>query len=313
MKASERVGLTSMLACTALLAAACTGGHATPDPLKGPYVALGDSYTSGPGIPNQTGKPAGCARSDHNYPSLVAERLELKAAGFRDMSCSGAAVTDLSTAQSTKDGTNPAQFTALSKSTRLITLGIGGNDIGFTSLITQCVKQGVIYRLTKGLSAADGAPCRAHYVSAGTDEVKQRVDEAGVQLAKALTQIKHRAPNARVYVVGYPAIVPPQDTNCGRELVLAAKDVTYLHAKEQQLNAMLRERAEAAGAEYVDTYTPSIGHDACSAEKTRWVEPLIPGSRAVSAHPNQRGEQGMANAVLHTMHVPDAKQLISAE
>ncbi|WP_369254690.1 hypothetical protein [Streptomyces sp. R35] len=68
---------------------------------KGPYVALGDSYTSGPKIPPQTGNPVGCDRSGRNYPALVAKELGLKAADFRDVSCSGATITNFTTPQST--------------------------------------------------------------------------------------------------------------------------------------------------------------------------------------------------------------------
>ncbi|MFF0013030.1 hypothetical protein [Streptomyces sp. NPDC005374] len=66
----------------------------------------------------------------------------------------------------------------------------------------------------------------------------------------------------------------------------------------QWLNAELRKRAGAAGAGYVDTYTPSEGRDACSAQGTRWIEPLVPKSPAAAVHPNERGERGMAEAVL---------------
>jgi hypothetical protein len=46
-----------------------------------------------------------------------------------------------------------------------------------------------------------------------------------------------------------------------------------------------------------DTYTPSSGHNACSAEASRWTEPLLPASPAAPLHPNAAGEQGMADAV----------------
>ena len=52
------------------------------------YVALGDSFTAGPVIPNQLDDPIGCFRSDHNYPHLVA--ASLRPAKFADASCSGA-------------------------------------------------------------------------------------------------------------------------------------------------------------------------------------------------------------------------------
>ncbi|WP_425329668.1 hypothetical protein [Streptomyces sporangiiformans] len=48
-------------------------------------------------------------------------------------------------------------------------------------------------------------------------------------------------------------------------------------------------------------YTPSVGHDACSPAKTRWIEPLAPSSPAARVHPNERGERGMADAVLRAI------------
>ncbi|MFF2125097.1 SGNH/GDSL hydrolase family protein [Streptomyces olivochromogenes] len=220
----------------------------------GPYVALGDSYTAGPGIPSRTGTPTGCDRSDHNYPALV-------------------------------------------------TLGIGGNDIGFSELITQCAKSGILYFATgSGKYTGNHAPCRSQYVDGSTDTVRQKINTVGDHLADTLAEVERRAPQARVYVVGYPAILPATAGDCGRDMGLAPGDVTFLHQEQQQLNATLRQRAEAAGAGYVDTYAPSKGHDACSARETRWVEPLVPLAPAAPVHPNARGERGMADAVINTIN-----------
>jgi lysophospholipase L1-like esterase len=269
---------------------------------KGSYVALGDSYTAGPGIPDQSGTPAGCGRSDRNYPSLVARELDIKAAGFRDMSCSGATVNDLSGSQSTDDGVNPAQLSALSSRTRLVTIGLGGNDIGFSALVKRCATSGIFYYATgSGKYTGDDAPCQGQYVSGDTDEIQQRIRTAGERLADALKEVKHRAPQAGVYVVGYPAILPSKSSDCGREMGLAPGDVTFLHHELQQLNTTLKQRAEDAGVGYVDTYTPSVGHDVCSAPQTRWIEPLVPLTPAAPVHPNARGERGMADAVLSTV------------
>jgi lysophospholipase L1-like esterase len=309
MKTSVRAGPAGVLAFGTPAVAIAVTRHedGVPAPPKGPYVALGDSYTAGPKIPGQSGKPADCDRSDRNYPALVARRLGLAAADFRDVSCSGATIAELSAPQSTDRGTNPAQLSNLSARTRLVTLGIGGNDIGFASVVEQCVKTGLLYYATGSGRYLPGgnAPCRGQYASGSSDEVRQKIEAADGRLSRAVGAIAHRAPNARVYVVGYPAILPAGGPGCGRAMGLAPGDVGNLHQKEQELNAMLRRRAEDTGAEYVDTYEPSVGRDACAARDVRWIEPLVPRAPAAAVHPDERGERGMADAVLESLEASD--------
>ncbi|GAQ76510.1 SGNH/GDSL hydrolase family protein [Streptomyces turgidiscabies] len=304
MRNSVRAVLAGAVACGALVTAITVGRGGDDDqaPPQGPYVALGDSYTSGPGIPSQATTPAGCARSDRNYASLVARQLALDTADFRDMSCSGAKIADLSSPQSTQDGVNPAQLSALTARTALVTIGVGGNDIGFAATVQECVKKGVVHRLTgSGRFTGNDAPCHGEYASDGADEVARRIDAAGARLSGALAEVKRRAPRAEVYVVGYPAILPSEGNRCDDDMTLAPGDVRFLDAKEQQLNAALRKRATTAGAVYVDTYGPSVGRDACAAGGTRWIEPLMPVADAAPLHPNERGERGMADAVLRAL------------
>lgn len=304
-----RTSLAGALACGVLVTAVGIGRNLTSGdgghPPRRPYVALGDSFTSGPRIPDQTGKPAGCDRSSRNYPALVAKQLGIGAADFRDASCSAATITNLTTPQSTDDGTNPPQLSALTAATALVTIGIGANDIGFSTMITRCVTTGALYeaaaRVTISGRAPGQAPCKERYAPGDAAEVTRKIRTAGDHLARALNDVRHRAPKARIYIVGYPAILPAKGTGCGSDMPLAPGDVTFLRETERQLNAMLRERAEAAGATYVDTFTPSIGHDACSAEATRWIEPLRPSSPAAAVHPNERGERGMAATVLRAV------------
>jgi hypothetical protein len=78
----------------------------------------------------------------------------------------------------------------------------------------------------------------------------------------------------------------------------AAKDFPYLRDTTKRLNLMLRLVAALNRAEYVDTYGPTRGHDMCKAPADRWIEPLRPASPAAPAHPNAKGEQAMATAVL---------------
>jgi lysophospholipase L1-like esterase len=317
LRLAARAGAaTTAVAVVAALLASCSSTHNTsngadasatqqaspvapPDP--GPYAALGDSYTSGAGIPDQVGNPPGCGRSSHNYPALVAESLHLSASEVRDVSCESATIGDLSTPQVTDAGTNPAQLNALTANTALVTLGIGGNDVDFAGTVIRCAALDLAPSLIGG-KASDVAPCRAHYTSDGTDQIGQKITTVGRQLDGALAQIRARSPHARILVVGYPALFPADGATCAHEFSITAADVTFLNAEELQFNSMLRQQARAAGATYVDTYTPSVGHDACSDPATRWIEPLVPLSAAAPLHPNARGAQGMADAVVQVLN-----------
>ena len=304
-----------------LLLAACTPADSTSTPAhapasspkprptptpSGPYAALGDSYTSGPGIPAQVGTPAGCDRSNRDYPALVARSLKLGADMAHDVSCSGATIGDLSTPQHTDSGTNPAQLSALTADTALVTVGIGGNDLDFAGILTHCVAldalSSVVGELHHSANADTDAPCRAYYTADGTDQIQQRIRTATTQLAAALARIRQLAPHSRVYLVGYPDLLPATDGGaCAHVLGVTAADVAYLNGEEVQLNRMLDEQARAAGDSYVDTYTPSLGHDACADSATRWIEPLFPDAAAAPMHPNAVGQQGIATAVEHAI------------
>ena len=57
-------------------------------------------------------------------------------------------------------------------------------------------------------------------------------------------------------MVGYPDLLPTSAA-CKDTLALTQGDLAFLNQEEQQLNTMLRQDAAAAGAVYVDTYTPT--------------------------------------------------------
>jgi lysophospholipase L1-like esterase len=270
-------------------AGARTGAVTAPFGTGAPhYVALGDSYTSGPLIPDQTGSPAGCLRSNHNYPSLVAAGAG--AATFTDVSCQGADTTDMTHAQSVPLGTNPPQDNALSSSTTLVTLGIGGNDINFINIVINCT--------TLSFTDPFGHPCKDHYTSGGTDKLRQAIAATAPKVAADLQGIHADAPGARVFLAGYPVILPDSGNGCWPAVPIAFGDVPYLRGVEKALNSMLATVAAANNATYVDTYTASIGHDVCQRPGVKWVEGLIPTSPAAPFHPNALGERGMARQVL---------------
>jgi hypothetical protein len=247
------------------------------------WVGLGDSYAAGPLIPNQSLSPLGCLRSDHNFAHLSAAALGMSLA---DVSCSGATTADMTASQSTDAGTNPPQFNALSAATKIVSLQISGNDIGFTSILESCATVNPFSH-----------PCRDKYGTGANNQLEQRIAAAAPKVAAALQGIHQRSPGARVLLVAYAAILPPTGSGCWPQVPLSFSDAPYLRQIEIDLNGMLAEQAAANGARYVDDYTPSTGFNACKASSVRWVEPLVPGNAAAPFHPNARGEAGVSRAV----------------
>ncbi len=249
------------------------------------YAALGDSYTAGPLIPDQLTDPVGCLRSSANYPHDAARALGLD---LTDISCSGATTADMSSPQSVTLGTNPPQLSAVTSSTGVVSLGIGGNDIGFVSIIENCAA------LTPWGPTKVGWTCQGYYDPNGHDQIAAAINALAPKVAALIRQIHGLAPSAKIFVVGYPAILPGSGGGCWPQMPFESSDVTYLRAKEIELDQMLAAAAGANGANYVDTYSPSVNHSACASESTRWVEPLVPDSAAAPVHPNANGEAAMA-------------------
>src|SRR5207302_2787984 len=117
------------------LVATMTGATAgTADTSQSAYAALGDSYAAGPFIPLQE-SPYGCLKSSNNYAHLVASQLGLALA---DATCSGATTDDMTGSQGVTPGPNPPQFDSVNAATAIVTLQIGGNDIGFSGIAKSC-------------------------------------------------------------------------------------------------------------------------------------------------------------------------------
>ncbi|GAB2843786.1 SGNH/GDSL hydrolase family protein [Actinocorallia aurea] len=243
------------------------------------YVALGDSYASGPGIPTQVAPE--CERSDHNYAHQLAASLD--PAVFTDATCGGATTAALTSSQ--KEGV-PPQLDALTTSTDLVTLTIGGNDVGFIDVFTTCAL------LTFG--EWWGNPCQRWHSPGGVDAIDQKIAALAPKLDQAVQQIRTRSPHARIVLTGYLRIVPDSG-GCWPALPFAAGDVPWLAAKQKALNTMITQRAEANGAIGVDPYAASTGHDACKGPAVRWTEPSLGGSSP--AHPNTAGMAAMADLI----------------
>src|ERR1700677_248071 len=108
--------------------------QSAPSSLSGPFVALGDSYAAGNLIPTSpTGTPAGCLRSSRDYGADAAAALGVTS--YVDATCSGATTADMTQPESVPLGTNPPQFDTLAADDSVVTLTIGGDDIGFLGIL----------------------------------------------------------------------------------------------------------------------------------------------------------------------------------
>lgn len=277
-----RVFAVSTMIAAGVLAGA---GQAGAAPAYQHYVALGDSYASGPFIPNQSLNPLDCARSDHNYASDVKRALGIPT--LVDVTCGGASTADMTQSQSVFLGSNPPQFNALTSTTDLVTVTIGGNDIGFTSILETCALD--------SLTNPFGNPCQQHYTAGGTDQLAAAVNATAPKVAAVLSGIHARAPHARVVVVGYLRILPPTG-GCWPVVPIARGDVPYLNGVESELNAMLGHAAANAGATFVNP-GPTTGHDVCQPESVKWVEGIVPTAPAFPVHPNAAGMAAVAGMV----------------
>ncbi|HLI55836.1 MAG TPA: SGNH/GDSL hydrolase family protein, partial [Actinomycetota bacterium] len=236
-----------------------------------------------PYLPHITG-PLGCWRSSDAYPALVAAALHV--AALHNASCGGAVLQNLWTAQAVTPTANPPQLNVLTASTGLVTVGIGANNAQFVGLLSTCLNPDLVI-----------VSCVATWVTAGQDRIASFIEQSRPLLMQGLRAIRARAPDAAVYVVGYPAVVPEGGSACPDTPDLPSGNVPYVRAKVEQLNAMIAAAAAAAGDHYVDEWTATVGHDLCQPEAARWIEPLTPLPPAAGLHPNPAGEAAMATVV----------------
>jgi hypothetical protein len=265
---------------------ASTGGPTTSAPVTASptpavpaitsYVALGDSYTSAPGVPITDGNNV-CLRSDHDYPHLVAAALHVHA--FADASCSGAETKDVTGSQYA--GT-PPQLDAVHTGTQAVSIGLGGNDVGvFDVIIDECPQ----------LRSSDptGEPC--------TQRTRAWVRAAIPTIERRLVAVVHavvaKAPHAQVLLVGYPSVVPAGGT-CAA-LPIAPGDYPYVRQVNRWLDGAVAAAARATGATYVDLWGPSRGHDLCADHP--WVNGPHFSSRAIPFHPFPAEQRAVARLV----------------
>jgi len=244
------------------------------------YVAMGSSFAAGPGITRvEPGSPARCTRSRDNYAHQLARRR-----GFRltDVSCGGATTSHLLGPWNEL----PAQLDALRADTRLVTVTVGGNDLGY---------MGVLF----------GASCRS-MLGAGGEPPEQcrpyaqptEPDYAGVaeRLRLIAEQVRRRAPNAQLVFVDYVTVLPLAG-HCAA-VPLPDADADLARAIDLRLRQITAQVARDAGARLLQAGDLTREHHACATDP--WINGYVrpdPASTVVGFHPRLAGMTAVADAL----------------
>ncbi len=246
------------------------------------YVAMGDSVAAEPDVPDPA-PPPGCQKSTNNYPSVLARRI--KPASVADVTCSGATAAEItSRAQQTSDGAEPPQIAAVRPDTTLITITIGGNDVGLASDASQCYAASI-----------ESPPCKAKFVTAGNDSISAAIDSNLPAWATMIDDVRAKAPGARIVLVGYPTYIRPG--GCFADQPVLPEDADYFQAKVNELDDRQKQLAAGKGVSYFDTRPLSVGHDMCAAPNQRYVEGFLTVNPAAPLHPNAMGAAAIGNAL----------------
>jgi hypothetical protein len=236
------------------------------------YVALGDSYSSGTGT--RTYYHSGCQRSVYAYPYLL--RNAHPSWTFVHAACAGAKTGDIINTQSS----------SLNSSTNWVTYTIGGNDAGFSSVITECAQP---WWSSDCAGAIDNAQ---NYINS---TLPGRLDLVN-------NTIKSRSPTAKVIVLDYPRLF--NGTDCNGGTWFSSSEMTRLNQTADLLRTKLSAAATRAGSNFLfrDVIPPFIGHAVCdggAASSTEWINGLS-NPVGESYHPKTTGHANGYYPVVHS-------------
>ncbi|MCV7217331.1 SGNH/GDSL hydrolase family protein [Mycobacterium crocinum] len=252
------------------------------------YVALGSSMAAGPGIrPRAAGSPLPAGRSARNYPHLTAERLGLD---LVDVTYSGA--TTANVLRDSQRGA-PPQITALDGSEDLVTVTIGGNDVGYVPLLFAATLPSVLRTLP-----VLGDTLRELLNPTAREAA---LNEVGAALREVGEAVRSRSPRARIMFVDYLTLLPPPGTPAPP----LADDVADLGRHvAQRLAEETAAAAQATGCEVGHAADASRDHHAWSAYPwTIGAGSLLPW-RPKPWHPNAAGMRAVADLVISAVGRP---------
>ncbi|MFC4335953.1 SGNH/GDSL hydrolase family protein [Salininema proteolyticum] len=223
------------------------------------YVAMGDSFASGAGAgsyyPDTASKKGdGCYRSQNAYGPLLGTEL---GADLDFRACSGARIPDI----------YADQVDALDDSTGLVTLSVGGNDIGFADVLSTCTFNGT-------------STCEAR-----VDEAeRQATEDLPSELDALYAEVRQSAPNADVLIVGYPVLFVEQ--TCWGNLGINTTEQKFINDATYVLRDVVAAAAGRAGFSFADPIDEFDGRGVCASGS--YVNGLK-SDLAESYHPNATG------------------------
>jgi lysophospholipase L1-like esterase len=240
----------------AVIAACVLCGVLAAGALADNYVALGDSYSSGTGTRDYSLNST-CQRGPYAYPALI--KADRPGTNLNFVACSGATTTDVMN----------NQIASVVSTTNIVTITIGGNDAGFSSVITKCAEPWPV--------SCDGDITNAQNFINNT---------LPGRLNTVYSAIKSRAPSARVVVLGYPRLFMGVD--CNALTFFSSAEMTRLNTTADIMKNVISARAAAYGFTFKDPIPAFTGHAVCSS--TEWLNGLS-NPVSDSYHPNRTGHK----------------------
>lgn len=240
-------------------------------PLK--YVALGDSYASMATRDAIDPTAPYCLRSEDNYAAQLAALLKTS---VTDVSCQGGVTGDVTSPRITPDGELPPQADALGEDTTLVTVTMGGNDIGFGDL---------------AMCASNPNLCSPELL----ERTSAKIEELPAALKAMYAAIREKAPNAQIVATGYLPLIAEGD-QCPFIAPLNADVRKWFVRATSAINHAVKEAAESAGAIFV-LPSGANDHTGCASGTERWTAFTSQDSDAYAMHPTPEGQAAMAVAI----------------
>lgn len=242
------------------------------------YVALGDSYSAMGSRTAETTGPAECFRSADNYPSLVAQHEGVK--NFVDATCSSAVTADILSTRAGSEGPIEAQLESLTKDTDLVTISIGGNDIGFPD-IARCFQE--------ARAAGEESDCASRF---NRDEMTNSVNE---MLFSVYNSVQQRSPEAHIMVTGYMPLITDEG-QCEDAAFISENDRGWAVGLTNEINGRIKGVSSEMQIPFIIPENAEE-HTVCAAPEQRWTDLTGAETGAYPMHPTARGQAAMAEAI----------------